>query len=455
MATINTSGPSTHTHGGAKASHINYEQDLKRSVLTCMLWEDSFYEDGSSIAERIQSLVPHVKKETVAEIAIAAREEQKLRHVPLLIVREMARLRWKNTASTLERVIQRPDEITEFLSIYWKDGKTPISKQVKKGLAKAYNKFNEYSFAKFNSSGKQIKLRDPMFLVHPRPNKDKGDLFRKIANETLTTPDTWEVALSGGADKKITFERLLSENKLGAMALLRNLRNMVQSGVDRNLIKNGLQSMNAERVLPFRFISAAKYVPDLEPSIEEAMFRCTAQIPRLSGKTILVVDTSGSMHSGNVSRKSELTRVDAATALAILIREMCIEPVIYATAGSDSSQRHATMQVPPRRGFALSDCLWGPKTRDTIGGGGIFLKQCLDFIYDKEKSADRVIVLTDEQDCDRKANPDGANAFGRNNYIINVSIEKNGVAYSKFHHINGWSEAILDYIREYEKESNF
>ncbi len=68
-----------------------------------------------------------------------------------------------------------------------------------------------------------------------------------------------------------------------------------------------------------------------------------------------------------------------------------------------------------------------------------------------EETADRVIVLTDEVDCDKKANPKDAPAFGRSNYIINVASAANGIAYEKFTHVNGWSEAVLRYIQVIEK----
>jgi low affinity Fe/Cu permease len=79
------------THEGAVASKINPELQLRRSVMTCMLFENTFYEDGQSVADRIKDLVPKVKAEKVAQIAVEARTKQKLRHVPLLIAREMAR----------------------------------------------------------------------------------------------------------------------------------------------------------------------------------------------------------------------------------------------------------------------------------------------------------------------------------------------------------------------------
>src|SRR5204862_169279 len=82
------------THEGAVAyQHTNAAQDLQRSVMACLLWEDTFYESGVSIAERISSLVPQVTAETVSLLAIEAREKMKLRHVPLLLACEMAKLK--------------------------------------------------------------------------------------------------------------------------------------------------------------------------------------------------------------------------------------------------------------------------------------------------------------------------------------------------------------------------
>jgi len=95
---------------------------------------------------------------------------------------------------------------------------------------------------------------------------------------------------------------------------------------------------------------------------------------------------------GRVSRKSEMTRMEVAFGLAILAREMCEDARIYATAGNDPSMVHATSLVPARRGFALSDAVRKEAAR--LGGGGIFLTQCLEFALEHEQEADRVIVLT-------------------------------------------------------------
>ena len=107
---------------GAIADRTSKLNELYRTVLACMLFEDTYYEGGESVAQRIAKLVPEVDPERVSALAIAARGEGKLRHVPLLLVREMARHKTHApyVASTLYEVIQRPDELTEFLSIYFK-----------------------------------------------------------------------------------------------------------------------------------------------------------------------------------------------------------------------------------------------------------------------------------------------------------------------------------------------
>ena len=117
------------THERAPAAVLTPEQSLRRSVLACMLWEDEFYESGATIASRLRELVPQVAPATVAALAIEARSSMKLRHVPLLLVREMARHATHRSlvSETLASVIQRADELSEFVALYWADGKQPLS----------------------------------------------------------------------------------------------------------------------------------------------------------------------------------------------------------------------------------------------------------------------------------------------------------------------------------------
>jgi 60 kDa SS-A/Ro ribonucleoprotein len=448
------------THEGAAAAAMpNQMTALRRATMACFLWEDQFYESGVEIAERIKHLVPQVSALAVSELAVYAREMMKLRHVPLLLVREMARGPVEHrrlVAKTLERVIQRADELAEFLALYWKDDpKQTVSAQVKKGLAKAFPKFNEYELAKYDRDG-PVKLRDSLFLSHSKPadaperrytklerklEREGGKkfrltpgekLYRKVVDRELETPDTWEVELSAGADKCETFTRLIIDDKLGPLALLRNLRNMHEAKVDPELVKMALEKMDTTRVLPHRFIAAARAVPQWEHWLEPAFFACTAGLPKLAGSTGLLIDVSGSMDA-KLSQRSDLRRVDAACGLAMVARELCEDVGVF-------SFSNETIPIAPRRGFALRDAIVNSQPHgSTYCGSAVKLMNALPF--------DRLICITDEQSHDEVPAPKAKRA-----YMINVADYRNGVAYGKWNQIDGFSENIIRYIVEFEKE---
>ncbi|MGA9885678.1 MAG: TROVE domain-containing protein [Candidatus Acidiferrales bacterium] len=422
-------GPRTYEGGPARS--ISPALQLRRSVMACLLWEEQFYEDGVEIAGRIQELVPKVKPELVAAMAIEARSKMKLRHAPLLLVREMARQKEHRAlvASTLEQVIRRADELAEFVAIYWKHGKTPLSAQVKKGLARAFQKFDEYQLAKYDRSN-PVRLRDVLFLCHAKPrDEEQTALWKRLIEGKLATPDTWEVALSSGAEKREAWERLLRERMLGALALLRNLRNMKEAGVDEDLVLAALEVMSTARVLPFRFLAAARHVPQWEEPLERAMLYSLAGQEKLPGRTVLLVDVSGSMTNG-LSQRSEMLRTDAAYGLAILLREICEKAIAYTFS-------NGLVEVPPRRGFALRDALDASQSHS-----GTYLGKALGAIREKY---DRIIVVTDEQAHDRVPGPRAAG------YVVNVASSKNGLGYGPWTHIDGWSEAVVEYIRAVER----
>lgn len=451
-----------------------YEQ-LVRAVSTCLLWDSNFKEGNVSVHDNIKSLVHQCDPLQVAALAVTARNQLKLRSVPLLLVRELARhngvSKYPNLVwTTLVDVIQRADEIYKFVELYWKDGKQPLSKQVKKGLGEALKKFNEYQLSKY-SKGSKVSLRDVLFLVHAKPigskgkytkenrkagellvNPTKGEqLFKRLAENSLSIPKTWETELSakGAEAKGDVFLDLMKSNQLGALAFIKNLRGMVGAGVPIEVLMEYSKKVSVDNVLPFRFITAFKETTELQQVLEPMMLRCLAGIPKLKGKTVFVVDTSGSMGAGITGRGTN-TRLDTACALAILVKELCEDVTIYATAGSDSKRKHATAKVSDVTGFDLSQTIVGMKKE--IGEGGIFLAQVMEYLNKKESDVERVIVLTDEEDCDTKCNPENAIAFGKYNYIMNVSSKTNGVAYNKFTHISGFSEQILSFIAYSEQQ---
>lgn len=420
------------THEGAPAyGNLTPVQRLRRSLLSCFLWEDGFYEDGKSIADRITENATKVDPRQLADLAIEARTKSNLRHAPLVLLTVLAKIGSGTSvlSDTIPKVIRRADELTELLAIYWRDGKRPISAQMKKGLAKAIARFDAYQLAKYNREG-AIKLRDVLFLVHAKPEgEEQIALFKKLAENELESPDTWEVALSAGADKKETFERLLRENNLGYLALLRNMRNMADSGVDCGLIEQGLANAKGfDRVYPFRFVASARACPQFEPMIDAALVRKIDGMDKLSGTTVVLVDVSGSMDE-KLSAKSDMRRIDAASAMGAIVRSDVLRVFTFS---------NEMVEVAPRRGMAGVDAIVKSQPH-----GGTYLGRAVQTL-NGHVPYDRLIVITDEQSHDVVPGPKGKA------YMINVASNKNGVGYGPWIHIDGFSERVLDFIGEQE-----
>lgn len=420
------------THEGGRAdAHQKPAKELERAVATCLLWENTFYETGNDIAARIADLCRAVPVETIAALAIRARNQYKLRHVPLFLCIQLAKLARGRTdglvRNTLAEVIQRPDEMGEFATQYWRNGKRPLSGQIKKGLRAAFGKFSPYQFAKWDRDA-AVKIRDVMFLVHPRPTAEA--LYRQIAERTLEVADTWETALSGGRDKKETWERLISEKKLGYMALLMNLRNMEAANVDRGMVESALTDGAAgSRALPFRFVAAYKAAPSYAQSLSDAMVAAISGDVKLRGKTALVIDVSGSMND-KLSTRGELMRLDAAGALAILLREICESCRVFTFSNS-------LAEVPNLRGLGLLRGI-----NDSQPHSGTYLAQSLTELNRKIPNIDRLIVVTDEQ-----AHDGNVKNWAEHGYICNVAPYKPGLELDGgWYRINGWSERIVDWI---------
>lgn len=459
------------THEGAPASPMTAEQALRRSVLSCFLWNDEFYEDGEEIAARILRLCKELPPNIVADLAVEVRTQGNLRHVPLLLLSALAAT-GRGTdivRNTVPVVIKRADELTEFLAVHAKvNGVTPdkvkkkLSAGLKKGLAEAFGKFGVYSLAKYQqtNSNNPIKLRDVLFLCHAKPiDAEQDKVWKELIAGTLPAPDTWEVALSTGADKKETFERLIREDKLGYLALLRNLRNMIQAGCDLDLVRQAILARKggAERVLPFRYIAAARAAPQLEPAIDTALQAAIKDLPMLPGKTIILVDVSASMDA-KLSAKSDMMRIDAAAALSA-IWPGDVRVFSFST---------KTVEVPPRRGMAGVDAVIRSQNHS-----GTLLGEAVKHV--SKLPHDRLIVITDEQAHDPVPSP-----LKSKSYMINVASNQHGVSYDKiitnhpqvvwgnplhgaalfkddyraeasnWIHIDGFSENVLRFIYELE-----
>lgn len=339
----------TVNHEGAEAYSLDAKSKLYVTAVTTML-SNKFYEKGDKTISRLKRLIQSVAKtdpEFVAKLAVYAREEMYLRSLPLVLTVELAKVHSGDdlVARTVARVVARADEITELLSYYAqanerKDTKKlgKLSKQIQKGLNDSFNTFSEYAFAKYNRGG-TVKMRDALFLVHPKA-KDEAQqaLFDKIVKDTLTTPDTWEVELSASKDKKASWERLIAGNKLGYMALLRNLRNIIEADVELPYLKivaeklSNTNEVAKSKQFPFRFLSAYREIKDVASgkasmildALESAMIASSQNIAGFDydQAVTISVDTSGSM-STNVSEKSKISYQDIGLILGMLLHNRC------------------------------------------------------------------------------------------------------------------------------------
>lgn len=424
------------TYEGGKAVDVNPYERLKRTVMTCMLFEDNFYEDGIKVVDRIVELCSKVSALQICMLALEAATKYHLRHIPLQMIVEALKHKEKNTwlSDTIYSVIVRPDMLCDLVALYWKNGKKPLANQLKKGLAKAFTKFDEYQLSKYNRDN-PIKLRDVLFLCHAKPlNDEQEKLWKRLINKELKNADTWETRLSAGKDKKESFTELLQSKKMGKLAILRNLRNMHKQGVDKKLVADELIH-NMKEMLPFQYIAAARECPAWEDIIDPAMILSCTMKQKLNGKTIVCVDVSGSMDEP-ISAKSKMMRMDAACAMAILLRECCDEVMIYSFSNEMSL-------IPPRRGISLRDSIVSSQPH-----GGTYLGAVLEKIISSKIEYDRLIIITDEQTNDTIPRmPKGKN------YILNIGGYQNGIGNSnQWTTITGFSEASIDFIMELENQ---
>jgi 60 kDa SS-A/Ro ribonucleoprotein len=368
----------TINYAGAKAFTLSPEMELYTAVVTWSL-NDSFYEKDETRLNRVRELINKCHPVFVGKLAVYARTKMYLRSVPLVLVTELANLHSGDNlvARVTDGVIGRADEITELLACYETLNKRSgtkklnrLSKQLQKGLGTAFNRFDEYQFAKYNRDG-AIKLRDALFLVHPKAKDELQQvLFNKIVNKTLQTPYTWETELSAlgqlnfdseeakAAAFCTKWEELINSGKLGYMALLRNLRNIQEAGVSYAHFQKVCATLaDADQVakakqFPFRYLAAYRelinpvttvpvqslvkklstlmqgsnkgYTGELLDALEKAVQASAANIKGFDYETrvLLACDVSGSMQTP-VSAKSKILLYDVGLMLAMLLQSRC------------------------------------------------------------------------------------------------------------------------------------
>jgi len=356
---------------GGQSFSLSPEMDLYSRVCTMGL-SNKFYKSES---DQMIELVELIKRNTpsfVAKLAVYAREKMYLRSIPLVLAVELAKIHSGDqlVSRTVSRVIKRADEITEILSYYQianDRGDTKklnkLSNQIKKGIREVFQdgRFDAYQYGKY-SSGKDVKLRDALFLTHPKPeNTSQKDLFDAIVNNTLETPYTWETQMTNagqtGKSKCDVWEEMIESNRLGYMALIRNIRNFLKEGVSSkhmNIVCNTIADQDKvlkSKQLPFRFLSAYRalvapvggwgsygevpnfvtdslYVTRLIEALETAISYSVANLPFFgSEKVLCATDVSGSMIQP-VSPRSQVMMFDIGALLCMIAKKASINSVV-------------------------------------------------------------------------------------------------------------------------------
>lgn len=349
---------------GARAYAMTPELELYTAVVTASL-SDTFYEKQDERVDRIAQLIGKVSPEFVARLAVYTRTEMHLRSIPLLLLVELAKVHNGDdlVARAVEKTVLRADEIMELLMCYqWRNpsgdarkklGK--LSRQIQNGLQRAFNRFDEYQFAKYDRDSFEVKLRDALFLVHPKAKDEKQQvLFDKIVNRQLEIPYTWETELSALGQQKFEsetqkqeavrekWEELINSGKLGYMALMRNLRNMLQADISlleiqkvASRLSDAVQVAKSKQ-LPFRYLSAYREIEKVNSAHTtmlmnalEVAIKCSAK--NIEGfdentRVLLASDVSGSMWS-SISYRSTIRNYDIGILLSMLFRSRCKQVV--------------------------------------------------------------------------------------------------------------------------------
>lgn len=411
---------------GAKAYAMTPELELYSAVVTASL-SDSFYEKQDERVNRIARLVGKVSPEFVARLAVYTRTEMHLRSIPLLLLVELAKIHNGDdlVARTVEKTVLRADEIMELLMCYqWRNPSkdkrkklAKLSRQIQNGLQRAFNRFDEYQFAKYDRDNLEVKLRDALFLVHPKAKDDQQQaIFDKIVNGQLEIPYTWETELSALGQQKfesdeararafaMKWQELIESGKLGYMALMRNLRNILQCDVPVNAVQRVCNRLSdagqvaKSKQLPFRYLSAYREIEKVNSANTAMMMNALEAAVKWSANNIegfdnntrvlLASDVSGSMWSP-ISPRSTVRNYDIGILLSMLLRNRC-KQVVSGIFGDDWK----VVNMPN------DNILMATRQLEELGNSVGFSTngyKVIDWLIEQKMVMDKVMMFTDMQ----------------------------------------------------------
>jgi hypothetical protein len=466
MAKFNS--PSATIKAKNKSGHVAYKMADKSKLITQVLC--SFFNEKKFYGDNTQDMIETVKRvakadpQFVSNLAVFARREFNMRSVAHILTAILA-----NTPEgkpfvrkTVQGVSLRGDDVTEIMAAYLSNFKKPIPNSLKKGIADVLVTFDEYTLAKYKGDGDQVKMRDVICLCRPKPQSDEqAKLFKRCIEGTLETPETWETQLSANRNNKETWEKLIDGGKVGYMALLRNLRNILTVN-PKNIQKvydnlSDPVAVKKSRQLPFRFLSAYKSVNKIGTSktfdvLETAIDASVENLPKIPGTTVIAIDVSGSMGS-TVSEKSEVRCCDIAMLLGVIANRICDNAIVYTFDTSINKKAFST-----RNGI-----IYTVMNESHAGWGTNMDLPFLQMISDSV-NADRVIIISDNE-CNsgtswlrRKTVQTLADEYrtksGNNIWVHAIDLQGYGTqqfAGTRTNIIAGWSEKVFDFIALAEK----
>lgn len=453
MGKFNTKKPVSKTVNlaGAKAFKLTSETELIHAVLTTFL-DDKYYESGNDRIARIQKLISESKPQFVANLAVVARTEFNLRSVSHLLLGELSKVH--NGDSIVKDAIVagavRADDLMEIASYVGK----PMPKQVKRGIRNAILKFDRYQLAKYRGEGKGISMVDLFNMTHPKTEHataEQRKAWKDLIEGNLVSFDTWETEISNAkndAERTKIWERLILEDKIGYMALLRNINNLLKYNISAKAEKHALIRLtDAEEIarskqLPFRFYTAYTNVTGsraYSDAISEAMDIALENTPKLKGRTLIAIDTSGSMDGDPIQKAA----IFGAT---LMKANPNADVILYDTVVREFTQTGRAPVVDIANHIM----------RLAKGGG---TNTGLVFMYAQKSKHpyDRIIILSDNESWVSSAQ-NGYKIFrqstGQDPFVYAIDIQGYGttdVSGSKVFNLTGWSDRLLDFVGQAEK----
>lgn len=447
-----------------KSGHAAYSMTAKSKLITQVLTsffnESKFYGDNSGDMQEIIKQVIKQDADFVSKLAVFARREFNMRSVAHVLTAYLAHEPNGKpyVRKTVKGVSLRGDDVTEIMSFYLTTFGKPIPNALKKGIADVLTGFDEYTLAKYKGEGKAVKTRDLLCLCRPTPKTaEQSDLWKRCLENRLETPLTWETELSANGNNRETWEKLIDSGKVGYMALLRNLANIIKAN-PKNIDKvyDTIQNPDAVRKskqLPFRYLSAYRTIQPIAGSkaldvLENAVDVAVDNLPKISGTTAIAVDVSGSMTDG-ISAKSDIRCCDIALMLAFIANRICDNAYLYAF---DTDLY--TMTLPKRTGVIQA------VINEKVYGGGTNMSLPFQYLIRENIKVDRLIILSDNMcNCgityyNHKTVNSLATEYRKQtgNDIWVHAVDLQGYGTQQFHGaktniIAGWSEKVFDFIR--------